>query len=159
VRFMAEVINHPAAVIAKLIAEADGNDPEAALRVYRTAVETGAPRASVVSWISSWDLPKDLSRDAFDGFLGWFQSLTLTPASTSPESNEESVRRPEYDAADEKIRKLAERVSDLDCEAEGHKYWYFRPAWEIQSVFWTEYFGDDDPALVISSYLRDFFET
>ena len=69
---MVEVIDHPTLVVAKLITEANRNNSEAALRVYRTAVEKGVPRASVATWVASWDHPKDsqevLSSASFVGF-------------------------------------------------------------------------------------------
>ena len=73
--------------------------------------------------------------------------------------NEDPVRSPEYEAFIAEARKIGASVGDMDRYAEGHKYWYFRPAWEIESAVWAEHFKEDDPALIVSIYLREFFET
>jgi hypothetical protein len=146
--------------VAKLISETPDNETEAALRAYETAVKIGVSRASVAKWVASWDNPKVPSADAFERFLRWFQSWTLTRAAMSIDhTKEDSDPSPEKKALMAEIAKLGQSVGDVNRYAVRHKYWFFRPAWEIDSAFWTEHFGDNDPALIISTYLREFFES
>lgn len=39
-----------------------------------------------------------------------------------------------------------------------HKYWFFLPAWEVDTALWERVFGEHDPCKVITFYLRGFFK-
>jgi hypothetical protein len=59
----------------------------------------------------------------------------------------------------QEARKIGEAIASGNEFGRSHKYWFFRPAWEVDSALWSEIFGEDDPALVIAHYASSFFKT
>lgn len=60
-------------------------------------------------------------------------------------------------AANEAHKQFESSLEELEEIGHSKGYWLFWPAWEVEGAIWDEAFGEDDPAVVVSFYLKSFF--
>lgn len=113
-------------------------------------------------WIEAGD-------EQVEAFLAWQRDHCPTVATTGVGAAEayciwtdermQAMQDKSVEAAAEALGTLIDADEERKSKGESHRYWHFAPAWQVDSAFWQDHFGADDPALTIAFYFKNAFKS
>jgi hypothetical protein len=106
--------------------------------------------------------PRKRANVGLEAFLEWCGSVdfkTETDIAQEVEQIDEAPPNPEHEKVFDYVAKLGAKVGAGNEFGRTHRYWFFRPAWEVDSALWDQVFGEHEPASVIAFYASSFFKT
>jgi hypothetical protein len=130
-------------------------------RLFIFAMDRRLSTQPLVELIKELPRPLKPSAKQLDNFVGWCSGIDFV-------SNSDRLLSPTDDqfvgtsSIPDHVLKFAAEIgnaaNNFDEYARVHKYWFFRPALEVDSALWSNFFADDDPAAVIAFYASSFFK-
>jgi hypothetical protein len=168
------VVPHPASSFLEATNSKEKIDCERFIDLLISAFEGDLPRDPLDKMLTKGRVDWNGGVKAIRRFAEWCDevsfSLPAEPQSCEPENETETSPDEEEFEADPFMSEIMKGAVESLVAAQDahdtfmslgskHKYWFFRPGWEVDSALWAQTFGDDDPASIIAFYLSNMFRT
>jgi hypothetical protein len=168
------VVPHPASSFLEATNSKEKIDCERFIDLLISAFEWSLPRDPLNKMLTKGRVDWNGGGKAIRRFAEWCDdvSFSLPAEPQSRESENETETSPDeegFEAGPFMSEIMKSAVDSLVAAQDAHdtfmslgsehKYWFFRPGWEIDSALWAQAFGDDDPASVIAFYLSHMFRS
>ena len=158
---MNNVVQLPAGELHDMLNAVTEVDFDTVSELFTFALDRHLSTQPIANLFIAKPRPRRPSAQRLDWFLAWcsthkFASSGIeAPPTPAIETTDTNPLREEFFAY---VRALGAAVGAGDAYGHSHKYWFFRPGWEVDSALWSEVFGADDPAAVIAFYASASFK-
>jgi hypothetical protein len=158
---MNNVIKLPANKFYKMLHSVTEVDFDKVVELLIFATDRDLPIEPIIELISQRPLALSPSSQKLGTFMAWCKTIDFEVKDTK-ETVAKVVESTDVDPRLESLlgfaKSIGSEVRAVNEHGRSHKYWFFRPGWEVESALWREHFGDDDPATVIAFYFSSFFK-
>ncbi len=167
------VVLHPSAVLADRLREADASSGGDLIQLFIEAIDLGAARKPILKMFLPQKDALCMPHIGHVTLFDWsrrnsFHAKRSARPAVDPLENNGPATPADEAPRDEKwteMQAVGAAYADammksskaLAATASVHRYGMFPPGWEVDNVEWANTFGDDDPCLVVSDFIRGLF--
>lgn len=173
------IVPHPATKFRQTVESAHDLDAEQLVGLFIEALDNNYSREPLAQLVNRNKITKPFHDGGLHQFLGWCSQVILQAHPEEHDARDaleqdghdgdQEVSDPEWldDLSNSWVMQqtvdamaaLTERTEKVGSYGRNHKYWFFRPGWQVESALWDQAFEEHDPALTIALYLSGMFKT